>query len=51
MSILRQATIILMLSVAAPLPAQTRKELHSIGFYNLENLWADAILTDIPNID
>lgn len=20
-------------------------------FYNLENLWADAILTDIPNID
>lgn len=39
MSILRQATIILMLSMVAPLPAQTRKELHSIGFYNLENLF------------
>ena len=24
---------------------------HVIGFYNLENLWADAQLTEIPNLD
>ena len=39
MSILRQATMILTLLIATLLPAQNRKELHCIGFYNLENLF------------
>ena len=28
-----------------------KSELYSVAFYNLENLWADAEVTEVPNLD
>ena len=42
----------LALAVSVQGLAQERKlQMHAVAFYNLENLWADARLNMIPNLD
>ena len=48
---MRHIIIALLIAVATNVMAQEKKlKVYGIGFYNLENLWADAQVTSIPDI-
>ena len=41
----------LVLCLSTGLLAQGKLGVYAAAFYNLENLWQDAVITEIPNID